>query len=444
MRPERVWRAALGELQLQVSRSTFDTWLRDARLVSCEDSEYIVGVESGFARDWLDARMRATVERTVAGIVGRTASVSFVVWPHEPTNPTGDTPLFPESPAEKPDHHSRAPAPDRSFDNFVVGPGSRMAHAAALAVAESLRPGHNPLVLYGDVGLGKTHLLYAIACECARARRSALLATAEDFTNGLVAAIRARTTESFREKYRTPDILLVDDIQFFVGKKSSREEFMHTLSALCSQNRQVVLTCDQPPEGLSALGPRLCSRLGSGLTVEISPPDAAVRAEILRAKAAAFPETIPEDVLAFLAESTGTHVRALEGALHRLVAHSRVLGRPIDMISAADSTGHHENESNGAAPSDRVIAAVASRFHLTPRELCGKGRSRRVTVPRHLAMQLLREQGDRSLAEIGALLGGRDHSTVRHGCERAREALARDGSYRAQADWLRERLSRAA
>ncbi len=438
-----MWRAALGELQLQLSRSTFDTWLRDARLVSCEDGEYIVGVESGFARDWLDARMRSTVERTVAGIVGRTASVSFVVWPYEPANPTGDTPLFPESPAENPAHQTRDPAPGRSFDDFVVGPGSRMAHAAALAVAERLRLGHNPLVLYGDVGLGKTHLLHAIARECARTRRSALLVTAEEFTNALVAAIRARTTESFREKYRTPDILLVDDIQFFVGKKSSCEEFVHTLSALCGENRQVVLACDQPPEGLSALGPRLCSRLGSGLTVDISPPDAGVRAKILRAKAAAFAETIPDDVLAFLAESVGVHVRALEGALHRLVAHARVLGRPIDMASAVDSIGRRENGISDAAPSDRVIAAVASRFCLTPRELCGKSRSRRVTAPRHLAMQLLREQGDRSLAEIGALLGGRDHSTVRHGCERARALLARDGNYRAHADWLREHLSRA-
>ena len=208
--------------------------------------------------------------------------------------------------------------------------------------------------------------------------------------------------------------------------------------------RQVVLACNQPLSGLAALGPRLCSRLGSGLTVEVSAPDASLRAEILRAKAAALAETIPDDVLAFLSEHAGAHVRALEGALHRLVAHARVLGQPIDIASAADSIGRGESGSHGAAPSDRVIAAVASRFHLTPRELCGKSRSRRVTVPRHLAMQLLREQGDRSLAEIGALLGGGDHSTVRHGCERARAMLSRDEGYRAQAEWLREYLSLAA
>jgi chromosomal replication initiator protein len=177
--------------------------------------------------------------------------------------------------------------------------------------------------------------------------------------------------------------------------------------------------------------------------VGVSAPDASLRAEILRAKAAAFAETIPDDVLVFLAENVGAHVRALEGALHRLVAHARVLGHPIDVSSAADSIGRRKNSLHGPAPSDRVIAAVASRFHLTPRELCGKSRSRRVTVPRHLAMQLLREQGDRSLAEVGALLGGRDHSTVRHGCERARAMLSRDGSYRAQAEWLREHLSLA-
>lgn len=443
MRPEKVWRAALGELQLQVSRSTFDTWLRQTRLVSCEGGKYIVGVESGFARDWLDERMRTTVERTITGIVSGAATVSFVVWPHMPAAPASEMPLFPKRSAEPPAQQTSDQAPGRSFDDFVVGPGSRIAHAAALAVAERPRPGHNPLVIYGDVGLGKTHLLLAIARECARVERAALLVSAECFTNELVAAIRARTTETFREKWRTPDVLLVDDIQFFVGKKSSLEEFMHTLNALASASRQVVLACDQPPEALSALGPRLCSRLGAGLVVELSPPDAAVRAKILRSKASAFAEVVPDDVVAFLAKHAGSQVRALEGALHRLVAHARVLGRPIDMASAADCVGRQVNSGDYAPPSSRVIAAVASRFQLTPRELCGASRARRVTVPRQLAMQLLREQGDRSLAEIGALLGGRDHSTVRYGCERASAMLSRDDKLRSHAKWLRKLLSRA-
>lgn len=443
MRPEKVWSAALGELQLQVSRSTFDTWLRDARLVSCEDGKYIVGVESGFARDWLDARMRTTVERTVAGIVGTASAVSFVVWPRDPMVPDEETHLFLGETAEKPTQQTHSLVPGRSFDDFVVGPGSRIAHAAALAVVEHPRPGYSPLVLYGGVGLGKTHLLLAIERGCARGGRNPLLVTAEDFTNDLVAAIRAHATESFREKYRAADMLLVDDIQFFVGKKSSREEFVHTLGALSSANRQVVLACDQPPERLSALGSRLCSRLGAGLVVEISPPDASVRAEILRSKASVFAEAIPEEVVSFLADNVGTQVRALEGALHRLVAHARVLGQPIDMASAADVIGRHELGLSGSPSSGRVIAAVASRFDLTPRELCGKSRSRRVTVPRQIAMQLLRETGDRSLAEIGALMGGRDHSTVRHGCERARAMLSLDADLRSHAEWLRERLSRA-
>jgi chromosomal replication initiator protein len=443
VRPEKVWRAALGELQLQVSRSTFDTWLRDARLVSCEESEYIIGVDSGFARDWLDAHMRNTVERTVGGIGGGAATVSFVVWPQDPATTSGETPLFPAAPDKDVSRQTRAPAPRRSFDDFVVGTGNRMANAAALAVAERPWPGHNPLVLYGGVGLGKTHLLLAIAHECERSGRNALLVTAEDFTNELVAAIRAHTTDSFREKYRTASVLLVDDIQFFVGKKSSRDEFLHTLSARCAGNRQVVLASDQPPEGLAALGPRLCSRLGSGLTTEISPPGASLRAEILRSKAAALAESLPDEVVDFLAEHAGNHVRALEGALHRLMAQARVLGRPVDLTSAADCIGRQITGAAPAAPSDRVIAAVANRFRLTPRELCGKSRSRRVTVPRQLAMQLLREQGDRSLAEIGGLLGGRDHSTVRHGCARARALLSNDAELRSHAEWLRNLLSRA-
>lgn len=442
MRPESVWCATLGELQLQVSRSTFDTWLRETRLVSCEAGEYIVGVENDFARDWLDARMRTTVERTVAGIVGSTAVVSFVVWPNDPVPLPGEAPLFPDNPTEKAARPTRVSAPDRSFNNFVVGPCNRMAHAAAVAVAERPWPGHNPLVIYGGVGLGKTHLLHAISHECERNDRRAMLVTAEVFTNELVAAIRSRATDLFREKYRSPDVLLIDDIQFFVGKRSSREEFMHTLGALRSTGGQVVVACDQAPERLSALGAHLCSRLVSGLTVETSPPDSAVRAEILRAKASVFEEDVPDEVLVFLAERAETHVRALEGVLHRLFAQSRVLARPIDTKAAAEALGFPGSGNNEDEPPSRVIAAVAGRFRLTPREICGKSRSRRVTVPRQLTMQLLREQGDCSLAEIGALLGGRDHSTVRHGCARAREMLDTDAEFRSHADWLRDFISR--
>ena len=443
MRPESVWSATLGELQLQVSRSTFDTWLRDARLVSCEAGEYIIGVENDFARDWLDARMRNTVERTVAGIVGTTAVVSFVVWPDDHVSPHGETPLFPDGPDEKADPPNRAPVTHRSFDNFVVGSCNRMAHAAAVAVAERLSPGHNPLVIYGGVGLGKTHLLHAIAHECERGGRRALLVTAEAFTNELVAAIRARATDLFRQKYRSPDVLLVDDIQFFVGKRSSQEELVHTLGVLQSTGGQVVLACDQAPSRLSALGPRLCSRLVSGLTVEASAPDSAVRAEILRAKASMFAEDVPDEVLGFLADRAETHVRALEGLLHRLFAQSRVLGRPIDTKAAADALGFLFSGNSEEAPAGSVIDAVAGRFQLSPRDICGKSRSRRVTVPRQLAMHLMREQGDCSLAEIGALLGGRDHSTVRHGCARARAMLASDPELRSHADWLRDFISRA-
>lgn len=442
MRPEKVWRAALGELQLQVSRSTFDTWLRNTRLVSFEDGEYIVGVENGFARDWLDARMRTTIERTVAGIIGGPAKVSFVLWQHKPEPAATETPLLTASLATKAVRQKSSRAPGYSFDNFVVGPGSRMAHAAALTVAEAPLPGHNPLVIYGDVGLGKTHLLCATAHLCARAGRSALLITAEDFTNELVSAIRGHTTESFREKYRTVEVLLVDDIQFFVGKKSSSEEFLHTLNALYSPSHQVMLSCDQAPESLAALGRRLCSRLSAGLAVEITAPDAGARAEILRTKAAAFTEPIPDEVITFMAENVGGHVRALEGALHRLVARARVFGTPIDTSSASDALCQSD-PINDPVPSDRVIAEVAGRFGITQRELCGKGRARRVAVPRHLAMHILREQGNRSLAEIGELLGGRDHSTVRHGCERAVSLLSRDDTLRSHAAFLRERLSRS-
>ena len=443
MNPRKVWQAALGELELQVSRSTFNTWLSGASLVAREADEYIIGVNSDFVRDWLEARMRTTIERTVAGIAGEKVVVSFVVWqqPDQANSPSKpEKALLP--PSETPSEASRdQQLPGRSFDDFVVSPGCRMAHAAALSVAEHPLLGHNPLIIYGGVGLGKTHLLQAIANKCVSAGRTATLVTAETFTNELVSAIRSRTTESFRHKYRNTDTLLIDDIQFFVGKRASQEEFLHTLIDLCGENRQVVLACDQPPAKLTSLGERICSRLVSGLSVRISPPDAEARASILRVKTDAFEEDVPDDVVVFLAERSDPQVRALEGALHRLIVQTRVLGRPIDKRAAAEAIGFSEDRLVSTAPSHQVISAVASHFKVSPRELCGKSRARRVTVPRHIAMQLLHEQGQCSLAEIGALLGGRDHSTVRHGCKSARRLLSRDTKAQEHADSIRDSLS---
>ena len=444
MNPRKVWQAALGELELQVSRSTFNTWLSGASLVACETDEYIIGVNSDFVRDWLEARMRTTIERTVAGIVGEKVVVSFVVWQQpDPANNPNKPEKTLMSLSEAPSDTSRyQQLPSGSFDDFVVSPGSRMAHAAALSVADHPLLGHNPLIIYGGVGLGKTHLLQAIANKCVSAGRTATLVTAETFTNELVSAIRSRTTESFRDKYRTTDTLLIDDIQFFVGKKASQEEFLHTLIDLYGENRQVVLACDQPPAKLTSLGQRICSRLVSGLTVKISPPDAEARASILRVKAEAFEEDVPDDVVVFLAERSDPQVRALEGALHRLIAQARVLGRPIDKHAASEAIGFREDRGISMAPSDQVISAVASHFKVSSRELCGKSRARRVTVPRHIAMHLLHEQGHCSLTEIGALLGGRDHSTVRHGCKSARSLLSRDTKAREHTDSIRDSLSR--
>jgi chromosomal replication initiator protein len=266
MNPEHVWSAALGELQLQMTKATFETWLRDSRLQKHEDGTFIIAVKNGYAKDWLEHRLSSTIKRTLARLANRTIDVMFVVGTDE-AEPEKDVALLnmPESaPAEPPPTRNVASAPSPgpepetfsvstnlnprySFESFVVGPGNQLAHAASVAVTESPASAYNPLFIYGGVGLGKNHLLHAIGHACQDQSLQALYISSETFTNDLIEAIQSHTTKAFREKYRTTDVLLVDDIQFIAGKERTQEEFFHTFNTLHSAGKQIVLSSDRPP-----------------------------------------------------------------------------------------------------------------------------------------------------------------------------------------------------
>ncbi len=436
MKAEQTWRAVLGELEMQMSQASFNTWLRDSKLIAFEDNVFVVGVESGFIKDWLQGRMRNTVERTLVGIVGQETEVSFVVWPES-------DPIGPSSKIVLPDIVEKtSPSLDVSskrtmtLENFVSGPENLLAHAASQAISEQLNPAQSPLFIYGDVGLGKTHLLSGIKKGCDTKGFQVHMLAAEAFTNELISAIKTGSGSLFRDKYRSCDVLLVDDIQFFLGKKSSVEELVHTIDQIHARNRQIVLASNLSLKSLSGLGRSLCSRIEAGLVVQISKPSTETRKKILRSKASSFSLDLSEDVVSYLAESLQSNVRALEGVINHLSARARLLGQPVSLTAARQATEHVSGHkaSSPSMSSEHIIEAVATEFNVTPSELCSKSRARRLTVPRQLAMLLLKDTAGCSLSQIGSLLGGRDHTTARYSCEKARVLLSSDDGFRAKAD----------
>ena len=340
-------------------------------------------------------------------------------------------------------HHLTPPRfnPRYTFASFIVGNANQLAHAASVAVAEAPGQAYNPLFLYGGVGLGKTHLLHAIGHTAIQRGLRVLYVSSETFTNEIINAIRFRTTEEFRAKYRSVDMLLVDDIQFIAGKDSTEEEFFHTFNSLHEASKQIVICSDRPPKAIVSLEERLRSRFQWGLIADIQPPDLETRVAILRAKADLLQQRIPDEVLQFLAAEVQSNIRELEGALNRLLAIGQLQGKAltIETARAAVTTlaldGKHKHLGTG-----EVLTAVATHYRVPISDLQGKQRDKHIVVPRQVAMYLMRQETDASLLEIGQSLGGRDHSTVLHGCEKIGREINENASLRKEVLAIRQQL----
>jgi chromosomal replication initiator protein len=455
MDANRIWQAALGELQLELTRATFETWLRNSRLVACEDGVFVIGVANTYARDWLESRLRSVVARVLTRLTGRTASVRFVVW-EGPQEGKGETCLAPALPllagnAVESSRRSTGEAylartdtlnPRYTFDSFVVGPGNRLAHAACMAVAERPSRAFNPLFVYGGVGLGKTHLLHAIGHVCRASGLQTLYVSAETFTNDLIEAIRHQATDAFRETYRTVDVLLVDDVQFIAGKESTQEEFFHTFNALHGNGAQIVISSDRPPRAMATLEERLRSRFEWGLIVDIQPPELETRVAILRRKAAELGIPVPDEICFLIAERFQSNIRELEGALNRVVAVATLTQQPLTPQLAAQALEDMVARARPQVTPESILQAVADFYNLSMEELTGTSRRQSVARPRQVACYLLRQEAGASLPQIGQWLGGRDHTTVLHACERIAALLEEDGALRREIQAIREQLYR--
>ncbi len=441
--PAQLWQSALRYLRQHVSEANYQTWLADTEGVRLDGSTLIIGTRSEFVTEWLQQRLRPLMVRTLTDIADRPMEVAF-----EPLQaPADDTPLLQRSGAAEPvgPVYPRPRLHTRYvFDTFIVGPGNRLAFAAAEGVADSPGTLHNPLFLYGAVGLGKTHLLQGIGHRLVRSGRQIMYISAEQFTNDLVTAIQQRTQEEFRARYRSADALLIDDIQFVGGKEATQEELFHTFNSLYESECQIVIASDKSPVLIPDLEERLKSRFEWGMIADIQAPDLETRVAILRSKAEEQRVRVNDDALHVIARRFTSNIRELEGSLTRVVAYARLTGEPIEPALVQSALASLDPTEPRLPPSPEAILDVVCRYFEIDREaLLSKSREKRVAYPRQLAMYLMRELAHRSLAEIGQTLGGRDHSTVHHGWSKMERSVQVDPETKRDIGTLRELVERA-
>jgi chromosomal replication initiator protein len=452
--PATTWAATLGQLQMIVTPANYDTWLRETIGLRHDDGCFVVGAQNDFATEWLHTKLRPLILKTLARVIGQAVEIAFeVVRPHDAPPPalvaadagapaaSGDLPAFLRRSSAPP-----ALNPALTFDTFVAGDENRMALDAARRIVAA--PGvTNPLTIYGPAGLGKTHLLSAIGHAAYAQGKNVIYAPAERFGNDYVRALGGKL-EQFRQRYRTADLLLIDDVQFLEGKEKFQDEFFHTFNDLHAAGKQIVVCGDRMPAQMTGLSDALRSRLQWGLAADLRRPSFATRLAILRAKALQHAAQLPESALETIAEHCCQSVRELEGYLNRVLAYIPLVGGHItpDAIAHALSpfAAPHAATDDAAPDADTIVAAVGRRTGVTPADLRGRSRSRDVTYARHLAMYLLKEDARNTVAEIGRHLGHRDHSTVLAGIARITGELKTRPETRADVESVREALRSAA
>ena len=492
MNAAAIWRTMLERLETAPIDEVSKAWLQSSHLtdapnIGADDIDaaslapqeqamyFMLQVPGSLARDVIGTRWRRSIEDILMDITGQPVAISVTdaiddgYSEREMSYRSSNNYAYYESPVKLSQHneqqymgysasdsleewdneqranilmHNRL-NPRYTFDAFIVGGSNRLAHAASLAVAEAPGESYNPLFLYGGVGLGKTHLLHAIGHQGVQTGLAVLYVSSEQFTNEIINAIRYRTTEEFRAKYRSVDILLVDDIQFIAGKESTEEEFFHTFNSLHEMSKQIVICSDRPPKAIVSLEERLRSRFEWGLIADIQPPDLETRMAILRVKADLLRYRIPDDIIAYIAGRVQTNIRELEGCLNRLMAYQQLHRADLTMDvarAAMTSLGNDNRESrlNGK----QIAQAVAEYYHISEEAMCGKQRDKHIVMPRQIAMYLIRQETEVSLFEIGQLFGGRDHSTVLHACEKIDREININPTLRREIVAIREQLLR--
>ena len=452
------WSRLLDRARQELPEQTFRTWLEPTEALGFDGATIFVGAPDQFAADWNESKHASLIAGLAPVALGHPLNVVFRVHEERRTRPQMDLFVAPPAEQQKTSSTSRpattAPLSDRyTFDHFVIGKSNELAAAAAQAVAQAPGRVYNPLFIYGDTGLGKTHLMQAVAHEILTRKPETRLAFvgSEQFTNELVSSIQGRTTQDFRRRYREIDLLLVDDVHFLKGKEATQEEFFHTFNALYEAGRQIVLTSDRPPSEIAGLETRLVSRFQWGMVADIELPDLEHRIAILRKKAELdhLELTIPEDVIRFIAEHIRSSVRELEGSIIKLLAYASLKHRDITVDVAREALRDKlrqavddDGEASTGLTVTTIQQVVAKEWGVTVEGLKSKTRTKTLTTPRQVAMYLTREMLGMQLIEIGNAFGGRDHSTVIHSLERVAQSSAAEPGFSDRVNRVRAMLEK--
>ena len=417
-----VWKNVLDRLRTQLSETTIDTWFDEVDVITMEDSAFVLHCGNTFKKSTIEARFMRHIKEALKDIFSADLEVKIL----NDDQLTAYHGVAPDRPGAL--YESDA----FTFETYVVGPSNKLAYAAAKAVAERPAENYNPLFIYGDSGLGKTHLLYAIAHQVMRKDKDAKIVyiKGDDFTVELVNAIREGKNPEFREKYRQASLLLVDDIQFIAGKQQTQEEFFHTFNALYEAGKQIVLTSDRPPREMTLLQDRLRGRFEWGLMVDVTPPDFETRIAIIKTKAALLGVQLPDEITDYIAENVTANVRQIEGTLNKILAYRDLLGDQVDEQAVSRAVQDMLRKSNEYIPSPSVIISyICKYFSLEEDVIRGQSRSRDIVNARQIAMYLIRRMTGLSLDVIGKEFDGRDHTTVLHSLRKTEKQMQTDPAF---------------
>ena len=426
---KKIWDAALEIIKPDISPTSFNTWFLKIKPINYVNNTYYFLSENEFEKGILESRHIPLITNALAEVTGKTGQVKIVLKEEDAMIPQNEAaPQISITNVENniSNYQNNSMNPKYTFDSFVIGENNRFAHAACVAVSEAPSERYNPLFIYGGVGLGKTHLMQAIGHYILSyaPHKKVVYVSCEKFTNDFIDAIQNKTNISFRNKYRSADILLIDDIQFLAKKEGTQEEFFHTFNTLHQENKQIVISSDRPPKEIPTLEERLCSRFESGLITDIYAPNFETRIAIIRKKAESFSDEIPNEVLSFIADSIHSNIRELEGALTTVFAYSKLHKVPINLDSAKNALKDIFRKKEDIIITGEYIKEVTAKyFNITVEDMNSKKRTRSISLPRQVAMYITREITDLSLPRIGEEFGGRDHSTVIHACQKIAEEM---------------------
>lgn len=452
---QQLWQAVLGELELTLSKASFTTWLKNTFIIENEDGRVVVGVPNTFSQAWLKQKYHNEIYRIIQNksrerIKEITYKVQTIKNYQQEQEELKKTIIAEAKKVQQEMKDLPAAAPSVGlnakyiFDSFIVGKGNELVHAAAKAVAEKPGVTYNPLFIYGGVGLGKTHIMHAIGHEIKRKspEKKVLYVTCEQFTNDFINAVSSGRTEKFNNTYRTPDVLLIDDIQFLTGKEGTQEVFFHTFNALHQSDKQIVITSDRPPKAIATLEDRLLSRFEWGMIADISQPDLETRIAILEAKCREKEFELDREIIQYITLNIQNNIRELEGALNKVIAHHQLnrITPTLENVKKILFSISSASKQSGAVSPRQLIELVSDFYDLTIEEMLGKSREKRLAFPRQIIMYLLREELRCSYPTIGAELGGRDHTTAMHAYEKISGIIEEDEKTRQEINMIKQKV----